>query len=146
MDNGPSCSVRCLPNSWQRCLGVTGLSFLFRQPLGGKSRGLGDRLRVQLFFIFFSPHLVFKNVKQGGATNVTSDLLRRSREHIFPLCIPLSIQGEEKKQKQNVAFPIYLSVKLESRFKNPEIKNILQMSQLGLRLMLPLARLPQTSP
>lgn len=29
MDNGPHCSVRCLPNSCQHSLGVKGLSFLF---------------------------------------------------------------------------------------------------------------------
>lgn len=29
MDNGPRCSVRCLLNSWQQCLGIIGLSFLF---------------------------------------------------------------------------------------------------------------------
>lgn len=27
MDNAPRCSVRCLPNSWQQCLSIIGLSF-----------------------------------------------------------------------------------------------------------------------
>lgn len=27
MDNAPRCSIRCLPNSWQQCLSIIGLSF-----------------------------------------------------------------------------------------------------------------------
>lgn len=55
MDNGPHCSVRCLPNSWQQCLGIIGMSFLcffFLEYLRGKAEGgLGDSLGIKLLSI-----------------------------------------------------------------------------------------------
>lgn len=53
MDNVPRCSVRCLPNSWQQCLGIMGLSFLcfFPANLRGKAEGLGDRSGVKLWSV-----------------------------------------------------------------------------------------------
>lgn len=62
MDNGPRCSVRCLQNSWQQCLGIIGLSFLcfFPANLRGIAEGLGDSLGVTVWWHVFFPQFVLK--------------------------------------------------------------------------------------